>query len=57
VLIQGFFGFWYFVVLVVVVLGFELMTYTLSHSTSLYFVMGFFKVGSHKLFAQVGFEP
>jgi hypothetical protein len=29
----------------------------LSHSTSPFFVMGVFKIGSHKLFAQPGFEP
>jgi uncharacterized membrane protein SirB2 len=49
-----------------VILGFELRAYTLSHSTSpLCFcfvcvcvcVMGFFKIGSHKLFAQAGFKP
>jgi hypothetical protein len=38
------------------VLGFELRTYTLSHCTSPFFVMGFFEIGSHELFAQVGFE-
>jgi hypothetical protein len=27
------------------VLGFELRTYTLSHSTNPFFVMGFFKMG------------
>jgi hypothetical protein len=36
--------------------GFELRAYTLSHSTSPFFVMGFFEVGSHNLFAQPGFE-
>jgi hypothetical protein len=40
-----------------VVLGFELRAYTLSHSTSLIFVVGIFEIGSHKLFAQAGFEP
>jgi hypothetical protein len=39
-----------------VVLGFELRAYTLSHSTSLLFVMGVFQIGSHELFAWVGFE-
>jgi hypothetical protein len=38
-----------------VVLGLELRAYTLSHST--FFVMGFFKIGSHELFAWAGFEP
>jgi hypothetical protein len=33
-----------------VVLGFELRAYTLSHSTSPTFVMGFFEIGSHELF-------
>jgi hypothetical protein len=28
------------------VLGLELRAYTLSHSTSLFFVMAFFKIGS-----------
>jgi hypothetical protein len=40
-----------------VVLGFELRAYTLSHSTSPFFVMGFFKISSHELLAQAGFEP
>jgi hypothetical protein len=34
------------------VLGFELRAYTLSHSTSPFFVMGFFQIGSCELFAQ-----
>jgi hypothetical protein len=34
-----------------VVLEFELRAYTLSRSTSLVFVMGFFKIGSFELFA------
>jgi hypothetical protein len=38
------------------VLGLELKAYTLSHSTSPFFVMGFYEMGSHKLFAQAGFE-
>jgi hypothetical protein len=38
------------------VLGFELRAYTLSHSTSSFFIMGFFEIGSQKLFAQAGFE-
>jgi hypothetical protein len=29
----------------------------LSHSTTPFFVIGFFKIGSHELFAWVGFEP
>jgi hypothetical protein len=40
-----------------VALGFELRAYTLSHSTSPFFVMGFFEIVSYKLFAQAGFEP
>jgi hypothetical protein len=40
-----------------VVLGFELRAYTLIHSTSPFFVMVFFKIGSCELFAQSGFEP
>jgi hypothetical protein len=46
----GFFG-------VFLVLGFELRVYTLSHYTSPIFVMGFLKIGSHKLFAWAGFKP
>jgi hypothetical protein len=38
-----------------VVLGFEFRVYTLSHSSPLCVV--FFEIGSHKLFAQAGFEP
>uniref|UniRef100_A0A8C0WBV6 TRASH domain-containing protein n=1 Tax=Castor canadensis TaxID=51338 RepID=A0A8C0WBV6_CASCN len=38
------------------ILGFELRTYTSSHSTSPFFVMGFCKIGSLELFAQAGFE-
>jgi hypothetical protein len=42
-----------------VVLGLELRTYTLSHSTSTPapLFMGFFEIGSCKLFAWAGFEP
>jgi hypothetical protein len=42
----------------VVVLGFELRALILSHSISLFFflVIGFFEIGSHKLFIQAGFE-
>jgi hypothetical protein len=29
----------------------------LSHSTSPFFVMGFFEIGSQEPFAQAGFEP
>jgi hypothetical protein len=36
------------------VLGLELKAFTLSHSTSPIFVMGFFKIGSHELFALAG---
>jgi hypothetical protein len=39
-----------------VVLGFELRAYTLSHSTSPFFVKGFFEIGSPELFVQAGFE-
>jgi hypothetical protein len=38
------------------VLGLELRAYTLSHSTSPVFLMGFFEIGCGELFAQVGFE-
>jgi hypothetical protein len=34
------------------VLRFELRAYTLSHSTSPFFVKGFFSIGSCELFAQ-----
>jgi hypothetical protein len=37
-------------------LGLELRAFTLSHSTSPFFVMGILEIGSHKLFAQAGFE-
>jgi hypothetical protein len=37
-------------------LGLELRAYTLSHSTSPFFVMGFFQIESHELFAQAAFE-
>jgi hypothetical protein len=37
------------------VLGLELRTYTLSHSTAP-FMMVFFEVGSRRLFAQAGLE-
>jgi hypothetical protein len=40
-----------------VVLGFELRAYTLSHSTSPFFLKGFFEIGSRELFAKAGFEP
>jgi hypothetical protein len=40
-----------------VVLGLELRAYTLSHSTSPFFVMGFFRDRSRELFAWAGFEP
>jgi hypothetical protein len=39
-----------------VVLEFELRVYTLSHPTSPLFMMDFFKIGSHNLFAWAGFE-
>jgi hypothetical protein len=38
------------------VLEFELRAFTLSHSTSPFFVKGFFEIRSHKLFAQAGFK-
>jgi hypothetical protein len=44
-------------VCVCVLLVFELRAYTLSQFSSPIFVMGFFEIGSHKLFAQAGFEP
>jgi hypothetical protein len=39
------------------ILGLELRAYTLRHSTSPFFVMGFFDIGSGELFAQAGFKP
>jgi hypothetical protein len=38
------------------VLGFELRAYTLSHSTSPFFVMGVFEILLYKVFAQAGFK-
>jgi hypothetical protein len=38
------------------VLGLELRAYTLSHSTSSFFVKGFFQIGLLELFAWAGFE-
>jgi hypothetical protein len=44
-----------------VVLGFELRAYiyfeALHQPFFFFFVMGFFKIGSFKLFAQAGFKP
>jgi hypothetical protein len=40
-----------------VVLGLELRAYTLSHSTSPSFVMGFFEIGSHQVFSWADFKP
>jgi hypothetical protein len=37
--------------LFVSVMGFKLKAYTLSHSTSPFFGMYFFKIGSHELFS------
>jgi hypothetical protein len=39
-----------------VVLGLELRTFTLSHSTSPIFVKGYFKIESHERFAQGSFK-
>jgi hypothetical protein len=49
--------FWVFVCLFFAVLEFELRAFTLRHSTSLIFVMGFFEIGSPELFAWTGLEP
>jgi hypothetical protein len=47
----------YFIYLFIfVVLGFELRVYTLSHTISPICVMGFFEIGSPKLFAWAGFK-
>jgi hypothetical protein len=51
------FGEHIFFLIFFLVLGFELKAYTLSHSTSPFFVMVFFELGSHKLFVWVGFDP
>jgi hypothetical protein len=40
-----------------VVLGLELRAYTLSHSTSPFFVMGVFRDSFCEPFAQAGFKP
>jgi hypothetical protein len=45
-----------FFLCVCVLLGFDLRAYTLSHSISPIFCDGFFEIGSHELFAQVGFK-
>jgi hypothetical protein len=47
-------SYYFFVVAVVAVLGFELWAYTLIHSTSPFFFFlwcVFFEIGCHKLFA------
>jgi hypothetical protein len=38
------------------ILGFELRAYTLNHSTSPFFVIGFFEIGVHELFVWAGFK-
>jgi hypothetical protein len=40
-----------------VVLGFELRAFTLSHSTSPFFVFSIFEIRSHELFAWAGLQP
>jgi hypothetical protein len=47
----------YFFCFCFVFLGIELRAYTLSHSTSFFFVMDFFEIGSQELFAKVDFKP
>jgi hypothetical protein len=42
--------------LFLVILWFELRAYTLSHSTSHFFVKGSLEIRSCELFAQAGFE-
>jgi hypothetical protein len=39
------------------VLGLELRTFILSHSTNPIVVLGIFEIGSHEPFAWAGFEP
>jgi hypothetical protein len=46
----------FFLFFVFLVLEFELRAYTLSRSTSPFFVMGFSEKGSRELFAQAGFK-
>jgi hypothetical protein len=55
---QHFFGYPWNIYLFIyfVVLGFELRAYTLSHSTSHFIVLVFFKIGSGELFAWAGFK-
>jgi hypothetical protein len=48
---KTFFFFFFFVVLEL-----EFRAYTLSHSTSLFFVLGIFEIGSHELFSRADFE-
>jgi hypothetical protein len=38
------------------VLGLEFRAYNLEPHHQPFFVMGFFKIGSHRLFAQAGFK-
>jgi hypothetical protein len=52
--IQKYFSFF---VCLFVVLGFEFRAYTLNHSTSPFFVLGVFEIGSCELFAEAGFKP
>jgi hypothetical protein len=40
-----------------VVLGFEIRIHTWSHWTSHIFVIGYFEIGIHELFARAGMEP
>jgi hypothetical protein len=47
----------YLFIYLFVVLELKLRAYTLSHSISPIFVMGFFKTAYLKLFAQAGFKP
>jgi hypothetical protein len=47
---KGLFSFLFFSFFAI--LGFELRAFTLSHSTSPFFVMNFFEIGSQELFAR-----
>jgi hypothetical protein len=44
-------SFMHFIYLFMAELGFELRAYTLSTPTAFFFVIGFFEIGSHELFA------
>jgi hypothetical protein len=55
--LEAFRGFFSFFLFFPAVLGFECRAFTLSHSTSSFFVKSFFEIGSLELFALAGFKP